>query len=524
MKTKSIIITAVILCLLIALSSVMPVMGSAAVSVTMYGDANENSQLDISDVSYIQQALAKLRTLSDQALINAKVTDGINLSITDATLIQQKLAKLIDKFPVETIEPSSEESSLYTQPTTESTTETTEPETESTSQSETEEPVDHSLKNIDIYFSNNKSWTNVNIYIFNSSTGSAKSEWPGDKMTYVKTNDYGEKIYKTNIDLEKYDRVIFSNNGSDQTTDTPVSAASSGFFINKKGGTSKKDKWVCGLYPYDESDEGTIKTVNLSYPKSATYKAYNKKIFIWLPKDYSSSKKYSVLYMLDGQNIFGTPNGSVNEWEADETAISLHKNTGEDIIVVGIDNSVNRDSELTPPITDTPTNPQTHEKFTTPTGDVFNNFVINTVIPYVEENYPTNGIRGIAGSSSGGIEAFYIGMENRNMFRYIGALSPAFLLFGESDWHTYLETLDFSKGNMPKLHIFFGNCERDLLEQAIYNGGINMENWLIQAGYNKSKILTTTDNDAYHNELFWAVVLPETVSFGLSYNPQRPVS
>lgn len=498
---------------------------SMAIEVTVYGDTNLSGGLDISDATMVQQNIAKLITLTEQQLKNAMVENGETLSIADATRIQQMLAKLIDVFPVEKKNPT-EESSVSDN--TELSTQTEAPSTEapSTEAPSIEEPTaelptqpeeDKFVKNVDIYFSNNQNWTNVNAYLFDYSTSAEKSTWPGDKMTYVKTNEFGEKIYKMNVDLEKYDRVIFNDGGSNQTTDTPVSAANTGYFINKKGGNTKKDNWVCGLYPYDASDEVIYKTVTLPYPKSSTYAAYNKKISVILPKDYTTGKKYSVVYMLDGQNQTGLdPNCAANEWEADETIISLNKNTGEDIIIVGIDNCVNRDSELTPPITNRPTDPSTNKQFTVPTGDVFERFVMEKVIPYVESNYSVNGVRGIVGSSSGGIEAFYIGMENPTMFKYVGALSPAFLLFTENEWDQYLSQKDFS-GNVPKVHLYFGDQQRDTLEHGIYLLGKDMESWMKSHGYSENLIKTTVDKDAYHNELFWAVTLPETLSFGLGY-------
>ena len=58
---------------------------------------------------------------------------------------------------------------------------------------------------------------------------------------------------------------------------------------------------------------------------------------------------------------------------------------------------------------------------------------------YINKNYNTYTDKehtAICGSSSGGLEAFYIGMEHSDKFSSIGALSPAFLLFNENTWKT----------------------------------------------------------------------------------------
>jgi hypothetical protein len=72
---------------------------------------------------------------------------------------------------------------------------------------------------------------------------------------------------------------------------------------------------------------------------------------IWLPKNYSKSKKYSVLYMHDGQMLFdGTTTWNKQEWKVDEVVSKLsEENKMEDIIVVAIWNIPNlRHTDLYP--------------------------------------------------------------------------------------------------------------------------------------------------------------------------------
>ena len=147
---------------------------------------------------------------------------------------------------------------------------------------------------ITVYFSNNKKWSVVNAYIYKQSTGEAMAEWPGRAMTYVKTNDMGEKVYSVTADVTEYDRVIF-NNGTDQTTDTPLTKASSGYFLNSKRSSAYNNKFLAGVYPYGQNGEGKAETVTMDYPDG-----YQKKVYIWMPEGYDAadkSKKYSVLYM-----------------------------------------------------------------------------------------------------------------------------------------------------------------------------------------------------------------------------------
>ncbi len=501
--------------LIAAVLLILPI--SAAVTASgasgLIGDADGDSAITILDATAIQRHLAALEQLDASAVTRAKVLKNETLSILDATAIQRYLAGLLDRFPAQqtpTVKPTEA-------PTQAPTVKPTEPPTQPPTQPPTEAPkpqdeVTKVKNNITVYFSNNKNWTTVNAYIYNNETGTPMTAWPGKSMTYVKINNEGERVYSVTADVSKYDRIIF-NNGTEQTTDTPLTKASSGYFINSK--KSYNNKYLVGLYPYGQSGEGSIKTVTMDYPDG-----YKKKIYIWTPEGYDpadKSKKYSVLYMCDGQNLFGQMSTlSGYEWECDETVLSLMKNGGDGVIVVGVDNSTNkRDHELTPNLGSVVTIPgENMSSYLNGGGKVFSDFVTDTVIPYVEKNYHTNSIRGIAGSSSGGIEAFYIGMENMDKFRYVGALSPAFLLYSERTWLSYLRTKDFS-GDVPRVYFFCGNNAQDQLEQALFTNSQAMPGWLKQVGYPADKMTFIEDKDGTHSEGFWAVYFPEMLSWGL---------
>ena len=59
-----------------------------------------------------------------------------------------------------------------------------------------------------------------------------------------------------------------------------------------------------------------------------------KKIWLYLPKEYATSKKkYPVIYMHDAQNLFDTETAYAGEWNIDEKLDSLKAQ----VIVVGIE-------------------------------------------------------------------------------------------------------------------------------------------------------------------------------------------
>ena len=72
----------------------------------------------------------------------------------------------------------------------------------------------------------------------------------------------------------------------------------------------------------------------------------------------------------------------------------------------------------------------------TPDGEYFDEFVLKTVMPAVERKFPVRKGRentAIIGSSSGGLEVFYIALSHPEQFCAVGALSPAFLYYSEDD-------------------------------------------------------------------------------------------
>ena len=103
----------------------------------IYGDVDLDGKVTISDVSLIQQHLAKLATLNEIQLEAADVNDDDKVDIVDATIIQQYLAKIIkegdSRIGQKFKGPGDETTESTSEPTTESTAEPTtetEPETE----------------------------------------------------------------------------------------------------------------------------------------------------------------------------------------------------------------------------------------------------------------------------------------------------------------------------------------------------------------------------------------------------------
>lgn len=242
-----------------------------------------------------------------------------------------------------------------------------------------------------------------------------------------------------------------------------------------------------------------LHTVFLPFPDKD-----DRKVWIYVPQ-HNENEKLPVIYMMDGQNLFdenSTPHGS---WGV----ISAIENEDKKAIAVGIDNgNVYRDSELTPKsIGDVQYRELLNDIFT-PQGEIFDDFLMNTVIPYVESNFPVKTgkkFTSVCGSSSGGLQAFFAGIEHSDKFGFIGAFSPAFLCYTEDDWRGYL--LQKVTTDMPYIYIYTGNG--DELEGMIFESVEMMYDLLPETGYPYDMMNEVVMFENEHNEKAWREIFPD---------------
>jgi hypothetical protein len=89
-----------------------------------------------------------------------------------------------------------------------------------------------------IYFSADDSWGGT-MYAYCWNAG-GNNGWPGTAMTYVKTNDYGQRIFRIELDADDaWANIIFTNGSGSQTAD-----------ISLSGVTTNTQFWVTDTAPY----------------------------------------------------------------------------------------------------------------------------------------------------------------------------------------------------------------------------------------------------------------------------------
>lgn len=145
-------------------------------------------------------------------------------------------------------------------------------------------------------------------------------------------------------------------------------------------------------------------------------------IWIYLPPDYQQeSKRYPVLYMQDGQNLFDDETSFAGEWHIDETLDSLYNAGNSGCIVVGIENNgARRIAEYTP---------NAHPKYGGGEGEKYVDFLIKNLKPFIDSTYrtkPEAEFTGIGGSSLGGLISYYAATRHSDTFGKCLVFSPSF--------------------------------------------------------------------------------------------------
>jgi enterochelin esterase-like enzyme len=147
-----------------------------------------------------------------------------------------------------------------------------------------------------------------------------------------------------------------------------------------------------------------------------------RRIWAYLPKSYTAgTKRYPVIYMHDGQNLFNEQTAPFGEWGVDEAIDSIAKKTGKEAIIIGIDNGGDkRMNEY---------NPFDHKQYGKGEGNEYVDFLVQTLKPYIDKTFRTlkdSSHTFVAGSSMGGLISLYAVAKYPDVFGGAGVFSPAF--------------------------------------------------------------------------------------------------
>ncbi|HXB75018.1 MAG TPA: alpha/beta hydrolase-fold protein [Candidatus Acidoferrales bacterium] len=231
---------------------------------------------------------------------------------------------------------------------------------------------------------------------------------------------------------------------------------------------------------------------------------------VLLPAGYrlpgSHDRRYPVLYMNDGQNLFDvcTTMYGGEEWRLDETVEELTaQGKIKPMIVVGIDNGGRRlrPKEYLPYVDDTLTPREPN-----PEGRLYPGFLLDEVVPFVERHYrvvPGARHRVLGGSSYGAGIALYAAIKRPRAFEGLLLESPS--IYAE-DYRLLKEAAD-TRTWPRRIYIGTGTVQEPVADVR------KLEALLQKAGLGRDRLYVVVREGAAHSEKWWAERLPDALQF-----------
>jgi predicted alpha/beta superfamily hydrolase len=243
----------------------------------------------------------------------------------------------------------------------------------------------------------------------------------------------------------------------------------------------------------------------------------SRKVRVLVPPGYDAAdareRRYPVLYMLDGQNLFDACLSDVSrhEWQVDETVYQLiAEGRLPPMIVVGIDHAGKDRAHEYLPYKDYVGGPDMAE----PAGRAFPDFLTNEVMPLVDAQYRTlrgHANTGIGGSSYGGVASLYALIAKPQSFGY-GLVESPTLWIGMGQ---LVRDTDPLVAMPRKVFVAFGGREGDDAAGVEKMIGLirRVETHFRTAGYDETNFRFVVEPEALHTETAWAARLPGALEF-----------
>lgn len=252
-------------------------------------------------------------------------------------------------------------------------------------------------------------------------------------------------------------------------------------------------------------------------------------IRIYLPVDYyTSTKKYKVLYMHDGSNLFyDNWSFSGHSWRVCESLDKLQiEGLSEGIILVAIDNSPLKDGygrldEYSPWRNSLDDRIKDWLRYKDldfgGEGDAYADFIGTTLKEYVDRNYRTTMRRVdriVAGSSMGALISLYIGLKYIDSFSNLALISPAFW-FAPKELKEYIKANSLDKS--MKIYMDIGTMETSDHENPIFpEVYIDNTQSIFEVLKDKVDSIDYRIFDGHeHSEKYWAERFPKMIRYFL---------
>ena len=231
-----------------------------------------------------------------------------------------------------------------------------------------------------------------------------------------------------------------------------------------------------------------------------------RRIAALLPHNYDQTeKRYPVLYLQDGQNLFDdyAPFGS---WGLDKKLAALSEIGLGDVIVVAIDHAEeDRIEEFTP---------SQVTKLGKGDGKKYVRFLADTLKPYVDKHFrtlPDQANTGIGGSSMGGLISIYAGFMYPEVYSKLMVFSPSLWVAPNIRFGNIAFDATFDM----QIYVYAGGKEGSNMMPNIQR----FKDTVLQKGTKETKIAfeLAFDPNGQHNEDRWGKEFPKAIDW-LFYN------
>ena len=235
-------------------------------------------------------------------------------------------------------------------------------------------------------------------------------------------------------------------------------------------------------------------------------------VLVYLPPGYRrfSSRRYPVLYLNDGQNVFDAATSFAGvEWGVDETAQRLiHRKLIESLIIVAVANTGEQRVDEYAPTPGVIELKDQRRKRSRGLAHIYGQFLIEELKPFIDRKYRTKSdaeFTGLGGSSLGGLATLAMGIFYSEVFTRLIVMSPSIW------WDDYaIFRLVGILGNKPPLKIWLDTgTDEPGWELTRY-----LCDYLIDKGWQPDVDLSYLEvKGANHSEAAWAARVEPALRF-----------
>lgn len=259
------------------------------------------------------------------------------------------------------------------------------------------------------------------------------------------------------------------------------------------------DRWKSAGQAYQAAFLPKIQVISEAFAIPQLIKT--RRIAALLPYDYDQTdKRYPVLYLQDGQNLFDdyAPFGS---WGVDKKLAVMAERGTHEVIIIAIDHAQEeRIAEFTPSY---------RTRLGVGQGKKYVSFLADTLKPYIDQHFRTLPGRehtGIGGSSMGGLISIYAGFMYPQVYSKLMIFSPSLWVAPNIHFHA----IRLEEKAYTKVYLYGGGAEGANVVPNIQRLKLALE---AQGQGMNTEFALAIDPQGEHNEKRWGEEFPRAVEW-----------